>query len=340
MYKLNFYHSNTKSFFTNNNPQETKGLIGNLCYEFRKNGDKFWAMWFDKNKKLKTDKFQKEVNEVVEELQKGLLKDRNSFDEIIAQHPNSKFNTTEPFAYGMFIETKRFEYAISAVPLADEYTFEIMCYDKRFQPVQYRNARRFRDENGELTKSVKAIAKATMPESKNYYIDGDRYENQGKTYTFRVLEDDMLFESADGEKVFVVPEYLGTFLPDIASEERAFSKVPLMQTLSHLTLRELLETANMNDVHLTHSEEEIDLATVVELHKNTLTEEGKREWADVLDAKVERIYDGAYGTQLECSGISPTRLSEFSFMLSGECPAKDFDKWVNDNDSQEQKMDM
>ena len=168
------------------------------------------------------------------------------------------------------ISRQRFEYAISAVPLADEYTFEIMCYDKRFQPVQYRNARRFRDENGKLTKSVKDIAKITLPESKNYYIDGDRYENQGKTYTFHVLEDDMLFEADDGEKIFVVPKYLGTFLPDIASEERAFSKVPLMQTLSHLTLRELLETTIMRDVHLTHSEEDIDLTTVVELHKNTL----------------------------------------------------------------------
>jgi len=58
-----------------------------------------------------------------------------------------------------------------------------------------------------------------------------------------------------------------------------------------------LMRCNLEDVHLCHVDEDHDLATVVELNRNTLTEDGKREWADVLNAKVTSIYEGSYGVQ-------------------------------------------
>ena len=86
---------------------------------------------------------------------------------------------------------------------------------------------------------------------------------------------------------------------------------------------------NLEDVHILDADEEHDLATIVELNQHTLTEQGKRDWADVLGAKVTRIYDGYYGTQIEVTGCDPSRLEAFSKMLAGECTIAESERWLN-----------
>ncbi len=91
---------------------------------------------------------------------------------------------------------------------------------------------------------------------------------------------------------------------------------------------------NLSDVHLIHDEEEHETATVVELNKNTLTDEGKQDWADVLNGTVTSIYEGPYGTQIGIKGCSATRLGQFAYMLAGHCPSADYDRWVNSGEEQ------
>lgn len=98
-------------------------------------------------------------------------------------------------------------------------------------------------------------------------------------------------------------------------------------------LKDLLN-CKLEDVHLVHSYVDSCPATIVELSKDTLTEEGKQAWSDVLDADVARIFQGIYGTQLELYNINPKRLDQFSTMLAGYCPASDYDLWVNDPDEE------
>lgn len=97
---------------------------------------------------------------------------------------------------------------------------------------------------------------------------------------------------------------------------------------------------NFEDVHLCNCDEEHDLATISVLNENTLTEQGKTDWADVLNAKVNRIYHGYYGLQLELSGCDPHRLEDFSMMLVGNCSVEDYAKWVNENGSQDLTQDQ
>ena len=66
------------------------------------------------------------------------------------------------------------------------------------------------------------------------------------------------------------------------------------------------------------------------LNRNTLTNEGKQDWSDVLAAKVERIYDGVYGTQIEVSGCPADRLRDFSFALAGYCSEEQWSRWFNE----------
>lgn len=99
-------------------------------------------------------------------------------------------------------------------------------------------------------------------------------------------------------------------------------------TNCHMTLFELMG-CNLENVHIVDSDVEHDLATIVELNQDTLTDEGKREWSDVLGAKVTRIFDGIYGTQIEVTGCEPERLEAFSKMLAGECTLSESERWLN-----------
>ena len=108
--------------------------------------------------------------------------------------------------------------------------------------------------------------------------------------------------------------------------------------LGAMTLFSLMG-CNLYDVHLCDKDEDHELATIVELNKNTLTDEGKKDWSDVLSAKVESIYNGYYGTQIGLSGCDAQRISAFSFMLAGHCSAEDYDRWVND-DTQTKTMEQ
>jgi len=79
---------------------------------------------------------------------------------------------------------------------------------------------------------------------------------------------------------------------------------------------------------LLHKDVEVQPATIVELDENTLTDDGKAAWADVLDAEVVKVYNGYYGLQMELDKVKPSRLEEFSSMLAGYCPVVDYETWV------------
>ena len=97
----------------------------------------------------------------------------------------------------------------------------------------------------------------------------------------------------------------------------------------HLMTLSTLMNCPLENVHLVDADVEHDLATIVELNQDTLTDEGKREWSDVLGAKVTRIFDGIYGTQIEVTGCEPERLEAFSKMLAGECTLSESERWLN-----------
>lgn len=97
----------------------------------------------------------------------------------------------------------------------------------------------------------------------------------------------------------------------------------------HLMTLFMLMGCNLENVHIVDADVEHDLATIVELNQDTLSEEGKREWSDVLGSKVTRIFDGIYGTQIEVTGCEPERLEAFSKMLAGECTLSESERWLN-----------
>lgn len=95
-------------------------------------------------------------------------------------------------------------------------------------------------------------------------------------------------------------------------------------------LKDLL-CARWENLHLVHDEIDYGLPhTIVELDGTTLTAAGKEAWADVLNAKVVRVFRGYSGLQMELSGVKAGRLDAFSTMLAGYCSVEDYENWVND----------
>lgn len=123
-----------------------------------------------------------------------------------------------------------------------------------------------------------------------------------------------------------VKYHLG-FCPNYESQPEEDVPESIQPKGSRPTLRDLIQIP-MEDIHLLHSDEEIEPATIVELSAHTLTDTGKEAWADVLDAKVCRIYQGIYGLQMELEGVKPSRLQSFSTMLAGCCSEEIYEKWV------------
>ena len=129
-------------------------------------------------------------------------------------------------------------------------------------------------------------------------------------------------------------------LSDVISDDSGISFSFTKQSLSEqpaLTVWQLM-AANLEDVHLLDVDEDHDLATSAELNQDTLTVQGISDWSDVLDATVERINFGDYGLQLHVSGSSPQRLKDFSYMLSGQCPISDYERWVTHDDGETFEM--
>ena len=155
-----------------------------------------------------------------------------------------------------------------------------------------------------------------------YIHDGDMVN----VYTF----DDLYEAVEDSEKALVRSEIERSDVMALLLSGKECRTERLMSN-SHnngFTLKDLIE-CSLEDIHLVDRDEEHELATIVELNSNTLTEEGKQEWDDVLCARVERIYDGDYGVQIEVSGCDAERVKDFSFMLAGYVSEKDYDRWVN-----------
>ena len=128
------------------------------------------------------------------------------------------------------------------------------------------------------------------------------------------------------EDAIEITEYLNEVPESATREERL------------MTLFSLIG-CNLEDVHLVDDDVEHELATIVELNQDTLTEQGKRDWADVLSAKVVRIFEGDYGVQIALSGCDAERVKDFSYMLAGYCSDEDYRKWVSDEEQTENDIE-
>ena len=234
--------------------------------------------------------------------------------------------TGEGYRDGVFVEAEGYPYARYASYVPDA---TALCYDSLSKV------------NGILAKAVEEIVEegTNMTTTGNWMTDRSKVETllgggQSENPRLWKLMQDMLRERQEVSLVDCVEEgfdiyYYLDFSPNYIPEEGEAAVQEAGADVKSPRLKDILCT-RWENIHLVHTEVDNVPHTIAELDSGTLTEAGKKVWADVLNAKVERVYQGLYGLQMELSGVKPGRLEAFSGMLGGYCSEQEYETWVNE----------
>ena len=234
--------------------------------------------------------------------------------------------TGEGYRDGVFVEAEGYPYARYASYVPDA---TALCYDSLSKV------------NGILAKAVEEIVEegTNKTTTGNWMTDRSKVETllgEGQSENPRLwkLLQDMLRERQEVSLVDCVEEgfdiyYYLDFSPNYIPEEGEAAVQEAGADVKSPRLKDILCT-HWENIHLVHTEVDNVPHTIAELDSGTLTEAGKKAWADVLNAKVERVYQGLYGLQMELSGVKPGRLEAFSGMLGGYCSEQEYETWVNE----------
>ena len=234
--------------------------------------------------------------------------------------------TGEGYRDGVLVEADGYPYARYASYVPDA---TALCYDSLSKV------------NGILAKAVEEIVEegTDMTTTGNWMTDRSKVETllgggQSENPRLWKLMQDMLRERQEVSLVDCVEEgfdiyYYLDFSPNYIPEEGEAAVQEAGADVKSPLLKDIL-CARWENIHLVHTEVDNMPHTITELDSGTLTEAGKKVWADVLNAKVERVYQGLYGLQMELSGVKPGRLEAFSGMLGGYCSEQEYETWVNE----------
>ena len=234
--------------------------------------------------------------------------------------------TGEGYRDGVLVEADGYPYARYASYVPDA---TALCYDYLSKV------------NGILAKAVEEIVEegTNMTTTGNWMTDRSKVETllgggQSENPRLWKLMQDMLRERQEVSLVDCVEEgfdiyYYLDFSPNYIPEEGEAAVQEAGADVKSPRLKDILCT-HWENIHLVHTEVDNMPHTITELDSGTLTEAGKKVWADVLNAKVERVYQGLYGLQMELSGVKPGRLEAFSGMLGGYCSEQEYETWVNE----------
>ena len=234
--------------------------------------------------------------------------------------------TGEGYRDGVLVEADGYPYARYASYVPDA---TALCYDYLSKV------------NGILAKAVEEIVEegTNMTPTGNWMTDRSKVETllgggQSENPRLWKLMQDMLRERQEVSLVDCVEEgfdiyYYLDFSPNYIPEEGEAAVQEAGADVKSPLLKDIL-CARWENIHLVHTEVDNMPHTITELDSGTLTEAGKKVWADVLNAKVERVYQGLYGLQMELSGVKPGRLEAFSGMLGGYCSEQEYETWVNE----------
>ncbi|RGC05912.1 hypothetical protein DWZ14_25805 [Enterocloster citroniae] len=234
--------------------------------------------------------------------------------------------TGEGYRDGVLVEADGYPYARYASYVPDA---TALCYDYLSKV------------NGILAKAVEEIVEegTNMTTTGNWMTDRSKVETllgggQSENPRLWKLMQDMLRERQEVSLVDCVEEgfdiyYYLDFSPNYIPEEGEAAVQEAGADVKSPLLKDIL-CARWENIHLVHTEVDNMPHTITELDSGTLTEAGKKVWADVLNAKVERVYQGLYGLQMELSGVKPGRLEAFSGMLGGYCSEQEYETWVNE----------
>lgn len=112
-------------FYSDCEPALRNACIGHLRMDFG-SGSEFYSTWWSNRLDLNTEPFRTELDDVVNELRGGLLKNRSEMRRYCATHQNLNLDES----YGFSVETDDHLFLLRCRPELGNYDCYMYCYDK------------------------------------------------------------------------------------------------------------------------------------------------------------------------------------------------------------------
>lgn len=116
-------------------PEEDKrlGAVGHVRIDFGHNGDKFWHSWWPRgSEELNTPEFRAELDQVMGQLRRGVLKDLTGMSRWCHGH-GGEISGGWPPNYGYVVETERYRYCLRCNPVKGDYQGYLTAFDLQAQ---------------------------------------------------------------------------------------------------------------------------------------------------------------------------------------------------------------
>ena len=116
-----------RMFYSDSTAVFADAAVGYLRMDFGKNGIEFWQTWHGKNSSLADNNFIQEINSVLAELRKNLLKSRSSMGKYIREHDGLPITAYgHQTGKGFKIETENNVFYLRCTPMPGDY--DCYCY--------------------------------------------------------------------------------------------------------------------------------------------------------------------------------------------------------------------
>ncbi len=138
------------------------GAIGHVRIDFGSGGKGFHHTWWPRGPaELNTQEFRDELDKVVNDLRKSVLKSLGAMNGFCCNHGGSIEGGACCQNYGYVLETERYTYRLRCNPIEGDYQAYLSCFDKQAQQMGL-------TEQGRL--AIQNAAVPTLPHSYEWYV--------------------------------------------------------------------------------------------------------------------------------------------------------------------------
>lgn len=198
-------------------PEEDQrlGCIGHVRMDFGHRGKEFWHTWWPRGpEELNSPEFKAELQQVVDELRTGVLKDLSSMSKYCWSHGGEVGNW--PSNYGYIVETENYRYCLRCNPVPGDYQAYLTAFDLRVQrqnlAEQAAVIGRVTFASGEQQEYTDAetFLQCIRDELPNHPVTGFRYETLTDDPAIRKQVDDILCDLYGEENPRPLEDYENT----------------------------------------------------------------------------------------------------------------------------------
>lgn len=116
-----------KFFYSCSDPAQESACVGHLRMDFDSTGKGFHSTWFVHNGNLKVYDFIADLQDVIDELRKDMLKSRTSMQQYVNTNDSLSLGDR---GSGFKVESEEYVYFLRCRPESGDYDCYCYCYDK------------------------------------------------------------------------------------------------------------------------------------------------------------------------------------------------------------------